>query len=78
MAIIKNGVSSYSATCDNCGTPILNIFPMGGKVYGSECIKKMTGQKADPRRMVMIEDWAAHERHQAYLRKLEEEDDLAY
>lgn len=66
MAVIKTGASSYTATCDNCGAHIKNIFPIGDKVYGSECIKKMTGAKPKDAQVVYIENW---DEYQTYVEK---------
>lgn len=75
--IVKSG-SARRAFCDNCGTEILNIFEIGDKIYGSECIKKMTGVKPDKNRMIMIENWKAHEAEKARSQKLNAEDPLQY
>lgn len=78
MAITKTGASSYTATCDNCGTPIKNIFEVGDKIYGSECIKKMTGAKVDPRRAIWVENWQAYMDYKAKLQRFVDEDPLEY
>lgn len=75
MAITKTGTSSYVATCDNCGKQIMNIFPIANKVYGSECIKKMTGQKPKHEQSVWVERWGDY---QAYINRLQEEEVLEF
>ena len=42
----ENGVSNFSI-CARCGQAIKNLFDYRGKVYGSECIKHVTGELVD-------------------------------
>lgn len=82
MAVIKTGASSYTATCDNCGAHIKNVYPIGDQIYGSECIKKMTGVKPKDAQVVYIENWDEYqtyvEKRNAYYKHLAETEVLEF
>ena len=67
-----NAVNEFTAICANCGAHIKYVYTFKGKTYGSECIKKVTGQNTDYWIMKnnVIDEKATKEREQKKQEKL--------